>query len=50
MAQLSLGTRNICSSKCPIENGTHSASSLKGRDSSFSEGKVTNGVKVNTHL
>ena len=50
MVQLSLGTRNICSSKCPIDHGTHSTSSWKGRDSSVSEGQVANGVKVNTHL
>jgi len=50
MVQLSLGTRNICSSKSPVDHGTHSASSLKGRDSSVSEGQVANGVKVNTQL
>ena len=50
MVQLSLGTRHICSSKCPIEHGNRSASSLKGRDSSASEGQVANGVKVITHL
>jgi len=50
IVQLSLGTRNICSSRCPVDHGTHSASSLKGGDSFVSEGQMANGVKVNTHL